>query len=121
MKKLSCSMMKALLICFTVFMLAGCGKKEPTPGDVVGTWTCYDNSIHGNDVIYVINSNGTMSTSVDGKFTLESTYTVTDNTIRTVWRNPNGAIESCSWTFEITEDSLTLTASDGSVRTYYKQ
>ena len=56
MKKLSCSMMKALLISFTVFMLAGCGKKEPTPGDVVGTWTCYDNSIHGNDVIYVINS-----------------------------------------------------------------
>lgn len=37
MKKLSCSMMKALLICFTVFMLAGCGKKESIPGDVVGT------------------------------------------------------------------------------------
>lgn len=121
-KRLSLSIMTVLLICLTMLMLGGCGKKAVTADDIVGTWTYTDESGNGFDVTYEFRSDGTMTSSMAGVKMYDGTYVVLGDTITATYRKPNGTIDSSSWTVELGEDSLILTASGSDiVRTFIKQ
>ena len=124
MKKLNYLIMTAVLLCFTVLMLAGCGKKELTVEDLVGTWTFYEETSDGSlgmDITYEFNADGTMSTSSLGIKMNEGTYTIDGNRINyTTKAVMNDSTNSGSLNVELGDGYFIVTYDSGTQRTFYK-
>lgn len=123
MKKLNYLMKTAVLICLTVFMLAGCGKKELTVENLVGSWTFYEETSGGVGIstTYTFNSDGTMSTSLNGLKMNEGTYSIDGDTINyTVTAINLDITDSNSLNVKLGDDRFTVTYDSGDKRTFYK-
>ena len=119
MKKFNYLLKTSVLLCLTVLMLAGCGKKL-TVENLTGTWV-YVNDELGLDTTYTFNSDGTMTMSTASIVLSEGTYTIDGNTINyTVKGTRFDTVDSGSWTAELDDNSLTLTSSTNVTRTFYK-
>ncbi len=124
MKKLNYLIMTAVLLCFTVLMLAGCGKKELTVEDLVGTWTFYEETSDGSfgmDITYEFNADGTMSTSSLGIKMNEGTYSIDGNRINYTTKSVmNDSTNSGSLNVELGDGYFIVTYDSGTQRTFYK-
>ncbi len=124
MKKLNYLIMTVVLLCFTLLMLVGCGKKGLTVEDLVGTWTFYEETSDGSfgmDITYEFNADGTMSTSYLGKKMKEGTYTIDGNRINYTTKSVmNDSTNSGSLNVELGDGYFIVTYDSGMQRTFYK-
>jgi uncharacterized protein (TIGR03066 family) len=123
-KKLNYLIMTVVLLCFTLLMLVGCGKKGLTVEDLVGTWTFYEETSDGSfgmDITYEFNADGTMSTSYLGKKMKEGTYTIDGNRINYTTKSVmNDSTNSGSLNVELGDGYFIVTYDSGMQRTFYK-
>ena len=99
-----------MLLCATTFILAGCGKKEPT---IVGSWK---NDELGYDFIYTFNEDGTGKYDAAGT-NMEFTYTTEGDKISILYTGVTVPFET---EYRIDGDTLNVVDSVGN-DTLYKR